>query len=313
MHPLGRYAVPAGIALIVIAFMLWVLGPVVEFLGTFWFLVLLGLLIGIVTLVWRVPAAQLNAFVDVVGGNAVLRGIFIAVLFSIIYGFCLWILFGVVPGWIQGAFGFEIRWAWVLTTVLGLPLIAILWRLYSATGIPGDPKVIGKAFRGVAFLILSFFAWWYHSQPNRLFDVKTGEATFWVADKEGMIYFFTTQEDSVFSPVTGDKLRSGTRADAEKYRRESWVKEAKAMLPSLSITASRRIERVTVILKGEKVPVGPIYAPAGSEVYFIGSPTAEVEFGDGSRHNLHKEHGVRFSPFRFFGSKGDSVFVDIVH
>lgn len=199
----------------------------------------------------RLSAEQANQLVERVNANPLIKGVVIFIVRALAFSACLYVIFGVIPEWIQGTIGVEWRWAVALTTVLGLPLIGIMRRLFGPTGIPGDPAVIRKAFRGVAFLTLIFFAWWYYDQPSRFFDVKTGEATFWVAEKEGKIYYFPTSSEgdtAYHSPSTGERLRRGTPVDAEKYRRESWVKEAKALVPSIGvegITAPPRIERIT--------------------------------------------------------------------
>lgn len=313
MHPLGRYAVGAGIGLLILAIVWNPLIAVTEFLGISWSLIVLAIIVGAVLVILRVPSAQLNALVATVSGNPILKGIFTAALFTVIYGFCLQMLFGVVPDWVQGELGVERRFVWVLMTVLGLPLIPLLWLFYEATGIPGDPKVIKKAFRGLSFLMLLFFAWWYYEQPNRLFDVETGKAVFWVAEKEGKIYYFPGADDTTkkyFSPTTGEKLRRGNPEDAEKYRKESWVKKVGTLLPSFNRDIAP--QRIVVVLKGEDVPSEPVYVATGSDVYFVGPPNVEIEDGRGKRFPLHGEHGVTWSPYRFYGPRGDTVFVDVI-
>lgn len=302
-------------------FLAWALmGTIVRTDVLFWIIgaVILFVLVASVLYIARLPVDQAEELVKRVNANPLLKGIVVFTILALAFSACLYVLFEVIPERIQGTIGVEWRWAVVLTAVLGLPLIGIAWRLFGPTGIPGDPEVIRRAFRGVSFLILVFFAWWYHNQPNRMFDVETGQATFWVDKKEGKIYFFSGAEDTTkkyFSPATGEELQRGNTADAEKYRKESWVKEASVLLPSFTTkaeSASSRTRRITVVLRGEKIPTEPVYAPTGSEVYFVGGPTIEGEDGNGKRFPLHGEHGVTWSPYRFFGPKGETVFVDVV-
>ncbi|GEM_PF-6926053 len=237
---------------------------------------LLGLA-GAAIYVTKLPAQTAKDLVDRVSSNPLLKGIFVLLLLLLGFSVCLYVLFGAVPGWIQGTMGVEWRWAMVLMVILGLPLIPLVWLLFGPTGIPGDPKVIGKAFRGVAFLMLIFFAWWYHDQPNRLFDVDTGQPTFWVADKEGKIYYFPGPVDTTrkyFSPVTGERLRPGEPTDVPKYRKESWTQDVKKALPSISIPTPVREENKWMrfyLRKGEVIPTVYVSGKWNTREYIVES------------------------------------------
>jgi len=175
--------------------------------------------------------------------NKFARGLGIAVFLTVVYVLLLWLGYHFTAGTLVRQLGTEKRWAFLLVTVLGLPLIEVIWWLYKVAGIPGESKIIGRSFRTLAVFILIFLGWWYHDQPNRSFDVKSGKAIFYWAEKEKKPYFFDPGKETVpkvyFSPVTGETLRLGTPQDAERFRKNSWLpKTAKNLLSSSGISSA---------------------------------------------------------------------------
>lgn len=239
MHPLGRYLIPLGIILLATAFLWWALAPIIHYLAPMW--PLLAIIIAIGVLIWRIPISQIKAALDTIGKIPLFRGLAITVLFTMVYGVALWLGYQLGANQLQKELGISQRQAWLIITVLGLPVIPLLWRLYGATGIPGDPAVIGRGFKTLALLILIFFGWWYREQPNQFFSHKTGEAKFWVAEKEGAIY-----SSEGYSLVTGEKLRLGKPEDVERFRRDSWLedleKKGKALFQPNSALQSQEVD-----------------------------------------------------------------------
>lgn len=179
--------------------------------------------------------------------NRFARSFGIAIFLTIVYIFLLWLGYHLTAGVLVKQLGTEKRWAFLLITVLGLPLIEVIWWLYKAAGVPGESKLIGRSFRTFAVFILIFLGWWYHDQPNRLFDPKNGKANFWVAEKEQKLYFFppSSKLKVYFSPATGETLRLGTPQDAEKFRKKSWlpktVRGAKSLLDGSGISSTETV------------------------------------------------------------------------
>ena len=219
MHPLARYLVPAGIILVSAGFLWLVLGPIISYIAPFWPLLAIAASIGL--LIWRLPLGQVQAIFAGIGNAVVIQpvqGILTALLLTAIYGGLLWSGYGYGAGELTNRFGFEPRWSWLLVTALGLPIIPAFWYLYQATGIPGDPKSIRRGVTIIMLFVIVFFAWWYHEQPNQLFDHLTGTPKFWVAEKEEAIY-----HSPGFSPVTGEGLRQGTPEDVARFKKKAWT------------------------------------------------------------------------------------------
>lgn len=215
MHPLAKWFLPIGIGLIVFSFLWWLFQPFAYYLGQFW--PQIAIAIGLGLFLWRFPLGQAEKVWQFFTIQPV-RGILTAAALTAMYGGALWLGYIYLPPLLISELGISQRTAWLLITIVGLPAIPVIWRLYAITGIPGDPVAISRNFRVLAFLALVFFGWWFHSQPNILFDFKTGKSLFYVADSEEKIYF-----SSGNSPATGEKLRPGTAEDAKRFAKKSWL------------------------------------------------------------------------------------------
>lgn len=286
MHPLARYLIPFGIALLIVAVLWWVLGPLVGYLAKFW--PALAIAVGLGLLLWRFPTAQAQALL----GAPIIRGIATALILTAIYGGLLWLGYVYVPRLMISELGISLRTTWLIVTILGLPVIPIIWRLYAATGIPGDPVVIGRGFRALALLILIFMGWWYHHQPNIFFD-KGGKSQFWVAKSEGKAYFRPGH-----SPTTGEKLDLGTAEDAKKFSQQSWLKDLKLWWYG---PAPGRLAAATHPVGGREIREISIYPDTWSPLMvpppdtrkfrFRGPEGTLVRFADGTQGPLTKNFG----------------------
>lgn len=232
MHPLAKYAVPTGITLIVFAILWWVLTPIIKAVAPFWPLLIIGVAIGL--FIWRIGFEQLQKLIE----NPIAKGLAIAFLLTCIYALFLTFIFQTAIPWTQKQLGTEPRLTILIIIILGAIAIPVFWYLFAASGIPGDPKIIGKGFKTLALISLVFIAWWNYQIPNQFFSHKNGESKFWVADSENKVYF-----SDGFSPVTGEKLRPGIPKDAEKFKQASWISQLKSKIykpapPTLQILTS---------------------------------------------------------------------------
>ncbi len=228
LHPFGQIAVGGGILLLLIAI--------------FWYFplswIVLALLLGLLILAWRLPASQLRAALQT-ASEAIsiqpLYGIAVGILLTAIYGGAVWAGYAYGTQRLIKEFGVPYRTAWLIVTLLGLPMIPALWRLYAATGIPGDPRVISRGIQRVMLFLLIFFAWSQYAMPNRFFDPRTGESRFSVTP-DGEIYHST---EIKHSPKTGDPLRPGTKEDALKRvaqdERKPWIEY---LIPPITLTCT---------------------------------------------------------------------------
>ncbi len=335
MHPLSRYLVPLGIGFLILALLWWIAGPVITFLKLAWPLILLAIVLGIVIWRWRKTTEEFNKLVKGASENPLISKIFNLLVLTLIYGLALWGL-SRGAGWVQSELGVSNRWAWVIVAILGLPfLVPALWNLYSGI-LPGDKKAVRAGLIAASFVILVFLGWWYHHQPARLFDEKTGRAQAWYAEKEGKIYYYSTDSVTVksgplrgfkimpvyYSPVTGEGLRLVTREDARKLQQESWLKKGyRSMFPrafaergttsgSGSFTFPDGVDQIEVPLHSTKWS-GQVITPPGS-IYRIDPPDSgwvQALFWDGSRAKFRwgeevKWVGVKRGIFRLTGSEG---------
>lgn len=315
MHPLRRYLVPFGITVAVISVIWLALAPVTKYLASFWPLAAVG--IAIAAFIWAFAFVRIRNAVNQGLAIPMVRGALIALFLTAAYSFIVWLLLVEFPGWIQETLGVSGRAAWVVAATIGLLLIPVpglIWRLYGVTGIPGDPKTISRAFRGLAFLILTFLGWWYHDQPNRFFNPKTGASEFWVAEKEGRAY-----PTPGYSPATGEELRQGTPADAERFRQESWLEK---LLGGYSRTAEAPVatsaaqaEPVIIELLGEEALSEEIdldrmaVSYPGWRYLFEGPETAVAVFDDRVEGPITENFGVKAGRVAFKGPPGETVTV----
>ncbi|MFH1192948.1 MAG: hypothetical protein V1656_01365 [Candidatus Jorgensenbacteria bacterium] len=72
------------------------------------------------------------------------------------------------------------------------------------------------------------------------------------------------------------------------------------------------IQRIPIVLKGEGILSAGVPVEKGYRAYFSGPPSAMVHFPDGDSCSIARRAGMRWSPFRFSGPKGDTVLVDLV-
>jgi len=261
--------------------------------------------------------------------NQFVRGFGIAVFLTLVYILLLWLGYYLTAGALVRQLGTEKRWAFLLITVLGLPLIEVIWWLYKAAGVPGESKVIGRSFRTFAVFVLIFLGWWYHDQPNRLFEPESGKASFWVAEKEQKLYFFpsSSKPKVYFSPATGETLRLGTPADAEKFRKDSWlpktVRDAKNLLHGSGISSVAQaateenykfplgVNQITVPLSSDWG--GWISTPPGTSWHIHSeSDWIDVKFWDGSRERLVEGRsprwfGIKRGVFQLRGESGEAT------
>lgn len=263
------------------------------------------------------------SLIGTISQNKFARGLGIAIFLTVLYVLLLWLCYSVTVGTLMRELGTEKRWALLLVTVLGLPLIELIWWLYGVTGIPGDPKVIGRSFRILALFVLIFLGWWYYYQPSVYFDAKTGKANFYWAEKESKPYFFDSGKGTVpkvyFSPATGETLRLGTPKEAEKFRKGSWLKKisgyrvtAHAATAGENYTFSPGVDVIRVPLDSVEWS-GWIKTPPRS-TWRIAPPDsgwAEVWYWDGTRSKIYPDkhvwRGVKYGIFRLRGEGGKAV------
>lgn len=285
MHPLARYLIPLGVALLVISVLWWIAGPFVKYISSFW--PFLAIAIGVGLLLWRFPTAQAQALL----GAPLIRGLATALILTAIYGGLLWLGYVYLPKIMVSELGVSLRTTWLIVTIVGLPVIPIIWRLYAATGIPGDPVAINRGFRALALLILIFMGWWYHHQPNIFFD-KNGKSHFWVADTENKTYFRPGN-----SLTTGEKLRQGTAEDAKKFSQQSWLKDLKlwwhgpASRRQAAAPTSRQWTETVQLQPG--VASKKITPPSGVNFWTEGPADCEYELADGRKIPISQSLGIR--------------------
>jgi len=225
-HPFGKILIPFGFGLLTLAIVGFILSPLLRYLSFLW--PLLAIAIGIGLILWKFPIAKLKELIRTLEDIPFLWNAGVLLILLTLYGTALWLAYGYGAKRIHTELGVELRLAWLIVTILGSLAIPAFWILLGPANIPGDPKTVKKGFRGLAFLTLLFFGWWYHIEPNRFFSRTTpdpdqankerGKSLFWVDDDEGKIYYADG-----FSPVTGKRLRPGTPEDAAKYRTVSWL------------------------------------------------------------------------------------------
>ncbi len=155
MHPLRPYALPLGIALVVLAFLWLVLG--IDYVIQFW--PALAIALGIAGALWVFASAGVRGALEGFLGVPFVRGVLIAALLTAVYAGILIAAYTLGVDWFKKQFGIDLWWArfWV-TVAIPFTIPAIL-RLYAATGLPGDPVQIGRALRVFVVLYLIFLGW----------------------------------------------------------------------------------------------------------------------------------------------------------
>ncbi len=186
--------------------------------------------IGVIGFLWKKADDQWRTFVD----RQPAKGILIGILLGLIYFGAVWLCYEIIPTVMVDRIGVSYRHAWVVTTILGLPLIVVFWLMFqSATDLPGDWKMINKGIGALRILILAFMAWWYYVVPNQFFDHQTGKAIFWVTEDGKAVW------SGGYDPATGKKLRKGTVEDAKHLKQDPWpqemVKAAEQYVPQIGI------------------------------------------------------------------------------
>lgn len=171
---------------------------------------LLFVVVSLGFIAWKLPQERLQR----IFGFSFVKQIFLGLVVTLIFLGLLWLIYGYAASQIVNLLSVEYRTAYLIVTLLGLPLVVAFWYIYQNAGIPGSPQTIAKGVKILMIVGVLFLGFWFFKQPYRMFNSKTGEAIFWVDDSTGKIYYH-----SGFSPETGEKLRKGTKKDLEKIKR----------------------------------------------------------------------------------------------
>ena len=313
MHPLARWFLPIGIGLIIFSFLWWLFQPFTHYLGRFW--PQIAIAIGLGLFLWRFPLGQAERVWQFFTIQPV-RGILTAAALTAMYGAALWAGYIFLPKIMMAELGVSQRMSWLLVTIIGLPAIPAIWRLYAITGIPGDPIAISRNFRILASLLLIFFGWWFHTQPNILFDHKTGASQFYVADQEQRIYF-----SPGVSPATGERLRPGTPEDAKKFAQKSWLLLIESWWAGKHASHRQFSPRISKKQETREVQLHPgvwtaaIYPPPTTRRYHINAPDGTIiQYSTGSEKTLpcslgKKPRGAKWFKLRHPTQGGEVVVV----
>lgn len=228
-HPLRGFARTVTLVLVLVAVALGVAPYSTSWTGSSWWGIGIALVIGLV--IWGAVARRLTAVAQEIGtafATQPFRGIGIGIVLTMFYAIVIATVFLLLLPILQQELAAEWRTAWVITTVVALLAMVPFVRMYRATGIPIDPANLSRGAWALAFIVVGVFGYVTYRQPDRFFDPNSGAPQFMVAPKEGRIYHRDpakcAEQGDCFSPATGEKLRPGTPADAERFKTEPWPK-----------------------------------------------------------------------------------------
>lgn len=183
-----------------------------------------GIMVAIALAVWAKAAKKFDEFIK----GEPERGVVIGILLTLPYATGAWFWFKWFAPWLIKLTAVEPRQAWIVSVILAAYSIPQLWRLYAATGVPGNREDIAKGCKILMWISLAFFAWWFWQSPDQFFDHTNGQVMFWVDDAvddkdvENKIYY-----SAGHSRLTGEKLRPGTAVDAKKFAtKKRWPERA---------------------------------------------------------------------------------------
>jgi len=191
---------------------------------------ILAVVAGVGLIIWKIPQERLQKVL----GLGFVKQITLGLVVTVIFLGLLWLIYGYAARQIVGLLGVEYRTAYLIVTILGLPLIVAFWHIYQNAGIPGSPQTIAKGIKIMVVIGILFLGYWYYKQPDRFFDANTGEAVFYIDDSTGKIYYH-----SGYSPETGERLRRGTQKDLKKIKKDFQV-DLSAFSAGLSKTQNRK-------------------------------------------------------------------------
>lgn len=164
------------------------------------------------------------------------------VIITIVIGI---LLYNVLANYLISRWLIEPRIAWIIISFLLPFFITAVWLIFQDI-LPGELSSIRRGSVAIAIVTIAIIGYSFVSLPNDFFDRRTGDSKFWIDDKTGELYSFPG-----YSPRTGNLLRRGTPADAEK----SLKKPAPAVEPQPQPQQSAIQTRIVAVGEGRWTPV----------------------------------------------------------
>jgi len=210
MKPLNIVLITLGIILLIGWFLIKILATVISLTKLIWPFVAVIIVIGIALAIRKWFAEQTKALWEIVLFKKISQAILLA-------GLAYLPLFYFSYGWLTSKLientGFSYHHTLIIVTILQLPIISVLYYLFSRIW----PEK-GKVMRG--FLIITLIgpvviAYVMYQNPYRFFDRQTGKNKIWVSDTENRIYY-----SPGYGMEDGKPLRPGTAEDAIKFKKK---------------------------------------------------------------------------------------------
>jgi len=253
MKPLNIVLITLGIILLIGWFLIKILATVISLTKLIWPFVAVIIVIGIALAIRKWFAEQTKALWEIVLFKKISQAILLA-------GLAYLPLFYFSYGWLTSKLientGFSYHHTLIIVTILQLPIISVLYYLFSRIW----PEK-GKVMRG--FLIITLIgpvviAYVMYQNPYRFFDRQTGKNKIWVSDTENRIYY-----SPGYGMEDGKPLRPGTAEDAIKFKkkkksfRDSIEKKLKKWSKKEAQAGQvRRLSGTFEVLSGEIVHTG---------------------------------------------------------